>query len=133
MKKILKHSPVLLTLLLLVIVIANNSCYYDSEEFLFPELPELCDTSDISFTETIYPILYHNCLPCHGNDVAASLGSNIRLENYDDLVLRAQDGSLIGAITHSNGYTPMPKDAAQLSDCNIKRIKKWIEDGSINN
>jgi hypothetical protein len=40
---------------------------------------------------------------------------------------------MYGAITHSAGFTPMPKDAAQLSACTIAKIKKWIDDGAPNN
>jgi len=43
------------------------------------------------------------------------------------------NGKLLGAVTHASGYSPMPKNQAQLSDCNIQKITNWINKGALNN
>lgn len=36
-------------------------------------------------------------------------------------------------ITHSNGYSAMPKNGNKLSQCNIAQFKRWIDQGMPNN
>jgi hypothetical protein len=52
---------------------------------------------------------------------------------YSDVILRVDDGSLIGSINHDNGFSPMPKGSSKLNLCNITVIQKWIDDGAPNN
>lgn len=110
-----------------------TSCYYDSEEYLFPEFANLCDTVSVSYSGTVQPLLEQFCLSCHGNSVASSLGASIRLEEYSDVLIRAEDGSLLGSISHTGNFAAMPRGAAQLSSCSIAGVRKWIDAGSLNN
>ena len=118
---------------LLIIVLALPSCYYDSKEFLYPQVDSTCDTTNITFSGSVLPILDHSCLSCHGNNTAASFGGSIKLENYSDVMLRVDDGKLMGSIKHQGGYSPMPKGSSQLESCKITIIQKWIEQGAPNN
>lgn len=120
--------------LIIVIIIIMSSCYYDNEEELYPQ-PVSCDTTNVTFAGTVKPILDQQCLSCHSGG-APSAG--IRLETYDDIVAAAiipegTFGSLLGVIKHSSGNSPMPKGANKLSDCKIKQIEKWVNDGTLNN
>jgi hypothetical protein len=91
-----------------------------------------CDTTNMHYMADVVPILQANCYTCHGT--ATNSGSNgIVLEGYDNLLPKAQSGTLIGVITHSPGYPPMPQNGAKLSDCNINKIRSWIVNGAQNN
>ena len=87
---------------------------------------EDCDTINITYTNTIESIVSMHCLACH-ND-ANTLGG-LNLEGYDKLATVANDGRLMGTITHEAGYPPMPKNGTKMSDCKIVQIQTWINDG----
>lgn len=108
-------------------------CYYDSKEYLFPEINTSCDTTQITFTGSVKPILQQYCFSCHSNNTAPSYGGNIKLEDYGDVKLRVDNGSLLGTISHAGGYSPMPKGASKLGDCPVNVVQKWIEAGNPNN
>ena len=120
-------------ILVFSISVVFSSCYYDSEEYLFPEIGSSCDTTNITFSGTIAPMLSNYCLSCHSNSTAASYGGNIKLEDYSDVITRVNDGKLYGSISHASGYSPMPKGSSQLSDCIITSVKIWIDAGAPNN
>ncbi|MBE0638078.1 MAG: hypothetical protein IH598_06145 [Bacteroidales bacterium] len=89
-----------------------------------------CDSVNVTFSATIWPIIQNRCYGCHSG---GSPSGGISLTNHTDLVAVANNGSLMGAIRHEQGYSPMPKNGAKLSDCNISQIQKWINDGTPNN
>lgn len=119
--------------IVVLFLIAISSCYYDSQEFLYPQLGSPCDTTNITFSSSVFPILDQSCLSCHGNGTATSYGGGIKLENYSDIKIRVDDGKLIGSIKRSSGFSPMPKGSSQLESCKITIIEKWINAGSPNN
>ena len=89
-----------------------------------------CDTVNVSFAETVWPVIQGSCFGCHSGP---SPQGGILLENYDDIVTAANNGLLLGTIKHEPGYSPMPQNGAQLSDCKISQIENWINDGTPNN
>ena len=104
----------------------------DNKEELYPEP---CDTSNVTFSGTVFPIIKINCWACHSG--SAPLGGFL-LETYENISMHAnipvgQYGSLYGAISHANGNVPMPFQKDKLSDCTIQQIKIWIDDGAPNN
>jgi len=110
-----------------------SSCYYDSKELLYPQTNNNCDTTNVTYSSSVVPVLDQYCLGCHNNTSAASLGGNIKLENYPDVKIRVDDGSLLGAIRHETGYSAMPKGASKIDNCKITIIEKWVESGASNN
>lgn len=116
-------------ILTILIVVTLQSCYYDNEEDLYPNPPE-CDTINVSYSQDVWPIISSNCTSCHSGGAPSG---NVYLDNYDNIVIAADNGSLMGAIKHENGYSPMPKGGAMLSDCNIAIIQKWVDDGTPDN
>lgn len=80
----------------------NNTC---------PEPP--CDTSNVTFSGIVFPIIQDNCYGCHsGSDP----GGGILLTNYDQVkaqgaIPAGSGGSLIGSITWAYGNYQMPKTA----------------------
>ncbi|MGZ8523758.1 MAG: hypothetical protein ACXWV1_04975 [Chitinophagaceae bacterium] len=89
-----------------------------------------CDTALFTYSAAIKPIMDSKCVGCHN---PSSLGGNINVSTYSALKLTALNGKLYGSIAHQPGYSPMPKNSAKLSDCEIKQIQKWISAGSLNN
>jgi hypothetical protein len=91
-----------------------------------------CDTANSQYMADVVPILTNNCYRCHGS--ATNSGSfGIVLEGYTNIKPYAESGTLIGVITHADGFTPMPQDGGKLSDCNINKIRSWIAHGIQNN
>jgi hypothetical protein len=114
------------------LIIIAVSCYYDSEEFLYPQINNTCDTTNVTYNLSIKPIM-NSCLICHSNGAAASSGGSIKLEDYADVKSKVDDGHLWGALAQSSGYSPMPKDIGKLNDCDLSKIKVWIGHGAPNN
>ena len=44
-----------------------------------------------------------------------------------------QNGTLYGSISHSTGFSPMPKGMSKMTPCQIAAVKKWIDNGMLNN
>ncbi|MFN8256268.1 MAG: hypothetical protein U0W24_11295 [Bacteroidales bacterium] len=110
-----------------------SSCFYDKEELLYMTTDLNCDTSDVTYNQTIAPIISTYCLSCHGNSVAAINGKNIKLENYSDLKVQVDNGNFRGTVFHENGYPEMPKDAGILNNCNLTKIDIWLIAGAPDN
>lgn len=102
-----------------------NSCYYDNMEELYPDNGN-CDTTNVSFSNGVWPILESNCYGCHSGSAPAG---NISVENYNDVVKLVENGKLMGTIRHEPGFSPMPKGGNKLSDCNIAKLEAWINAG----
>lgn len=109
-------------------LLSLTNCYYDNEEYLYGE--EQCSTDSVTFSGTILPIIQNNCISCHSDAVNSG---GITLETFAQVRMQASNGNLLGVVTHSSGFSPMPKNSPKLSDCNIEAIRKWIESGTVNN
>lgn len=90
---------------------------------------DACDTAVFTYTLAVIPIMESYCNRCH-NDTRSDGG--VSLQGYDKMKVAADDGSLLGTITHSGGFPLMPQGAA-IPDCEITQIEKWITDGVQNN
>lgn len=110
-----------------------TGCYYDVESELYPKDPNAatCDTLNTTYTAKILPIIQTNCYICHSGTAVA--GGNVMLEGYTNLQKVAADGRLYKAVSHAPGVSAMPKGGNKLSDCDIKVIKTWIDNGIPNN
>lgn len=113
-----------------------SSCYYDSKEELLGT--NVCDTTDVTYTTTIVPILESQCYSCHSEANADLLGSGTNLEGYDFLMdyVTASDpdhSSFYNTVAWVPGNSFMPKSGSQLGDCNISKIRAWINAGALNN
>jgi cytochrome c5 len=104
------------------------SCYYDNAEALYPTLNNSCDTTHVTFSGTIVPILSNNCYSCHSNANSA-FGAGIHLQGYADVV--ANSSKLIVSVKQT-GAKPMPP-SGKLKDCSIKQFDIWIRNGMLNN
>jgi uncharacterized membrane protein len=89
-----------------------------------------CDTAVLTYSAAIKPIMDNKCVGCHN---PLSLGGSINLSTYSTVKIAALNGKLYGSVAHQSGFSPMPKNSAKLSDCEITQIQKWITAGSLNN
>ncbi len=110
-----------------------QACFYDKEELLYMTNNNTCDTVNVTYNATIYPILATYCLSCHGNTSAASNGNGIKLENYSDLKISVDNGKFRSAVFHVGTASQMPKNAGILNDCNLNQIDIWLKAGALNN
>lgn len=113
-------------------ILLYSGCYWDNEEYLYPKISQ-CDTSVYTYSAAVKPILDSYCLSCHANNVAPSFGGNIKLGTYADVKVAADNGKLLGSISHQNGISAMPQGSAKLEDCKITIVRKWIAAGTLNN
>ena len=122
MKNYIKFLPVIF-----ISVVLFNSCYYDSEEELYKFSKTGCDTTNVTYTLTIAPIIQSSCVGCHSG---ASPSGNLSLQNYNEIVSAVNSKSLYTRITSTSN--PMPS-AGLMDECNIKKIKIWIDSSMPNN
>jgi mono/diheme cytochrome c family protein len=113
---------------IIVIALVATQCYYDNEELLYGV--EQCSSETPTYSVTVSSIIKNNCSGCHNASVASG---GVTLETYQQIKTLADNGRLKGVITHSSGFSPMPKNSPQLSRCNIDAIVQWIEAGAPNN
>jgi uncharacterized membrane protein len=97
----------------------NNSC-----------LESGCDTTNVKYSTHIKPLIQNSCQGCHSG---ASPGGGIELATYAGVKAIADNGQFIGAISHLTGYSAMPKNGNKLSDCQIKMVNIWINQGAPEN
>lgn len=89
-----------------------------------------CDTAVFTYSGAVKPIMDNKCVGCHN---PSNLGGNIDLSTHAAVRAVALNGKLYGSVAHQPGYSPMPKNSAKLSDCEITQVQKWITAGSLNN
>lgn len=89
-----------------------------------------CDTSNVTYSGSVVPILQNYCLGCHTNE---STGGGILLNTYTDVYDQVQNGNLLGAITGEPGLIAMPLNENPLDECKITTIEIWINNGAPEN
>ena len=85
----------------------------------------ICDTSNVTYTTQIQPIVQNYCLGCHTASTANSTGGGIILDNYTALKSNAQTGHLLCAIQWTGTCYHMPNGSAQLGNCEIRKFVIW--------
>ncbi|HEU4471685.1 MAG TPA: hypothetical protein VFR58_11410 [Flavisolibacter sp.] len=111
---------------IMLCVLFAAGCSSDNEEDLTPT----CNTSNVTFSGTITGLInQYSCLNCHGNNPSAPFS----LVSYANVKAKVDDGRLFGAINHSTGFSPMPKGLPKMSQCDINKVKAWIDAGAPNN
>jgi hypothetical protein len=118
---------------LVVIMFAAGGCYYDNEETLYPS--NGCDTADVKYSTHVSQIISSKCFQCHDNANAPVNGNGFSWEGYPNIsgYLATSAHVFMSSIKHEIGFTPMPENNPKLSDCEIRTIEIWIQDGFPNN
>lgn len=117
-------------LLLAAFSLPVTGCYYDNEQELYQFTTVNCDSSNVTFSQTIAPILQTNCNSCHSQSVASG---GIITSGYSNVLIIVNNGKLYGSVNQKAGFSFMPKGGNKLSDCNLSKINKWINNGAPNN
>lgn len=89
-----------------------------------------CDTLNVSFANTINPLIQNTCVGCHSN---SNPGKGLNFTTHAGVRAAAQSGQLYGALSHAQGFTAMPQGMDKLDDCTLAKIKSWINAGAPNN
>jgi hypothetical protein len=89
-----------------------------------------CDTTAVSYSKQILPILQDNCYTCHQG---SNPPSGIDLSNFAVLQAHVQNGDLKSAVTHTGSVTPMPYGLPMLPSCEVNTIVAWVDQGALNN
>jgi len=119
-----------------LLALTAAGCYNDKADKLYPAaVNTTCDTTTVTFAADIEPIIMANCAisgGCH-DAAGAATTSGFNFVGYTtDLTGQAYSGRLIADITGASG-NPMPKNAARLSDCDINKFIRWVNQGFQNN
>ena len=112
---------------LMICFLSIAGCRYDVEPNVF------CDTSNVTYSSTITGIINtYGCLSssCHGG---ANPPAGFSLSGYDAVKAKVTDGRLFGAISHSSGFVAMPENLGKMDQCDINKVKAWIDAGAPNN
>src|SRR5687767_5576863 len=112
----------------IIALVLFTGCSYDVEEELYGN----CDTTNVTYSQTITGILTnYACLNCHGNPTAN--GAPFSLTTYANVKAQVDANRLFGAISHQIGFAPMPQGAPKMNNCDINKVKAWIDAGAPNN
>ena len=97
----------------------NNTCEVSAADCVFEKM---------TFENDIKPIIEENCTGCHGGPKPKNGYDFTNPQKFKEIALT---GDVYMAITHSEGVTAMPFKGDKLSDCDIKKIKSWIDNGAV--
>lgn len=119
-----------ITLLGVLGMMTLAGCYYDIEAELYQMNNTACDTTGVTYSNTVAPLMQAQCVSCHSASFASG---NIALDTYSAVKTSALNGSLYGSINYSGGFSPMPQGGNKMNACSIQKIKVWVDAGAPNN
>lgn len=88
-----------------------------------------CVSTNMSFATDIAPIINTNCSGCHSG---SSPSGGINLSAYAGVSGVASSGKLYNAVAQNGSAQPMPP-SSKISDCDISKIKSWVDAGYLDN
>jgi hypothetical protein len=118
------------TIVAISVLTTAAGCYYDDEETLYPGSADCGTVTQANFSSDIMPLLNAKCNNCHSGQ---SPSGGIRLDTYSEVMKGVNNGSLMGSIQHAAGFSAMPKNGSKMSTCQIQKIQRWIDSGTVNN
>jgi hypothetical protein len=110
------------------VVLYLSGCAKESADRL--SAGSTCDTTAVSYSKQILPLLEDNCYTCHQG---AAASSGIDLSNFATLQAHVANGDLVSAVTHTGTVTPMPYELPMLQSCEVNTIVAWVHQGALNN
>ena len=127
MRTLTKHL-----LLLTGILFLSSGCYYDNEVDVYPFINQQCDTTNVTYSQTIAPIMSANCNNCH-NGTTPNGNPSVITSTYDGLKVVAENGKLYNSVFWVDGKHNMPSGGSKLSECDLTKINIWLRDGAKDN
>ncbi len=96
--------------------------------------PAPCDISaeTVTYAGVVAPIFEAHCLECHASSTAGTQGGSHDFSDYEG-IHNYPARTLLGCIQHAPGFLPMPQGRPALSECDVLRIKAWIDAGEPKN
>ena len=88
---------------------------------------DTCEVLDISYSQTILPIIQSECVSCHNGPNGSG---NIDLSTDEAIKSQVESGAFFGSIHGDEGYELMPP-SGKLPLCEIQQIKLWIDAGAV--
>ena len=122
----MKKKPILLLLTLLSLFLINCKHSPNIDSIVPPPPPPGCDSTNVTYTGTIQPILAQSCYSCHSGIPPSS---GFHLDTYEDAKNQAIIGHMMNRIRQDSidFYPPMPKPpSTKLSNCEIAQFQRWI-------
>ena len=113
----------------IICAVTFSSCYNDKEAYLYP-FGSGCDSTNVTYSQSIAPIMSSYCNNCHSTALASG---GVVTDNYAGLNTVALNGKLSAGVNWAAGFSTMPKGGSKLSVCDLAKINKWITDGAPNN
>ena len=112
-------------IVIFILTVFFVNCKKDNEEELYGK--DECNPEMVSFSKFILPLINNSCATtgCH---VQGGSGNGL-FENYDQVKVKIDNGSFEQRVLVSKDMPP----SQNLSDCQIKTIRKWIDEGALNN
>ncbi len=87
-------------------------------------------TELVTYNMDIAPIIQNQCTQCHNT---TNPSGGLVLENYDDVRMSTETGSLIDRITRNIGDPLIMPQNGQLPPTSINLITQWQTDGYLEN
>ncbi len=115
-----------------MIVTSVSSCYYDNYEDLYSEIGTGCDTTALSYSAEIAPLLSARCATSGCHD-AQSMQSGLNLSNYADASIIALDGRLLARTLLPTGSGGAMPPSGALDPCSLDHLEQWVSQGAPNN
>jgi hypothetical protein len=113
---------------MILLVLGLHSCYYDNEQYLYPESTDTVNCQDTAFTYTsrISNLISGNCFGSTCHNQPSGLVNLTTFEavslNGAEIVCRVVEGEACsqGNKMPPNGY---------LSDCDMQAFTRWQQNG----
>ncbi len=86
-----------------------------------------CDTVNVTYSNQIASIMSTNCVGCHN---AGNASGGWDLSTYNGIVACINAGRFWGSVNWDTGFSPMPKNSNQLSLCDLRAIRIWLDNGN---
>ena len=119
------RNLVRLAAVILLFSFTLSGCYYDKESELYPSTT--CgDTTNVTYSQSISPIMTANCNVCHSTALATN---GVVTDNYKSLKYYGNNGMLwVDVNWEGAAQTHMPSGSlTKLSTCDLVKIKKWVD------
>lgn len=89
------------------------------------KLPE-----EVTYSGQIATLVEEKCFMCHAPEVYKTKASRMKIFDYKSLKKAAEEGLLMGSITHQKGFIAMPyRKGKKIDTCSIALFDKWVAGG----
>lgn len=88
-----------------------------------------CDTTSVTFSGHIQPLINNRCVTCHSGGNASGA---LQLTSHSQVVSAVENRNLMDAVHRLPGISAMPPSGA-LNDCELRMLALWIEANMPNN